>query len=296
MNSNREVAKLILGPGTTPAPDRSIGAFLIDAGKLTPEDAERTLRYSREKGIRFGDAAVTLKLVTAEDIQQALSRQFDYPYLVPGESDVSEEVIAAWAPFSQHVEALRALRSQLLLRWFTGEEGRKAITVVSPGRREGRSRLCANLAVVFSQMGERTLLIDSDMRNPHQHELFGLKNSAGLSTILSDRGGLEAVQRIPAFVDLSVLTGGPIPPNPVELLGRQLFAELLQEAHAQYDVVVVDAPSAALGSDSLLIAQRTVGVLMVARCNHTRVDACRSLADEVLAARATVVGSVLSEH
>jgi len=152
---------------------------LATPGKLTPEEGERILRHARDKGLRFGDAAVALKLVSQDDIAQMLARQFDYPYLVPGQSNVSPEVVAAWSPFSQQMEALRALRSQLLMRWFTGEKDRRSLAIVSPGRGEGRSHLAANLAVKFSQMGEKTLLIDADLRSPRQHSLFGLGHVTG---------------------------------------------------------------------------------------------------------------------
>jgi receptor protein-tyrosine kinase len=290
-----ESAKILPGPGITPAPDRSIGAILLDSGKIRPEDGERILRYAKEKGVRFGDAAIALKLATQDDIQQALARQFDYPYLLPGDSDVSPEVVAAWAPFSQQVEALRALRSQLVLRWFTGEPERKSLAVVSPSRGDGRSYLAANLAVVFSQMGERTLLIDADLRNARQHTLFNLPNASGLSTILSERAGLEVVQRIPAFADLSVLTAGPMPPNPLELLGRMNFAQTMAGLAHEYDVIIVDTPPAEQGSDYQLVAQKASGALMLARRNRTRVEACTALAEEVAAATATLVGSVLND-
>jgi protein-tyrosine kinase len=295
MNTRTDMAKIIPGPGTTPAPDRSVGALLMDAGKIRPEDAERILRYARDKGMRFGDAAVALKLVTAEDIQQVLALQFDYPYLVPGQSSVSPEVVAAWSPFSKQVEALRALRSQLLLRWFTGEEGRKTLTIVSPARGEGRSHLAANLAVVFSQMGERTLLIDADLRHPRQHQIFGLKNDLGLSTILAERGSLESIQRVPALVDMSVLTTGATPPNPLELLARPGFGQLLQQLSGQFDVIVLDSPPGTVGSDFQLIAQKSRGTLLVVRRHTTRMEACAALAEEVAAANAAVVGTVLND-
>jgi receptor protein-tyrosine kinase len=290
-----ESAKIIPGPGVTPPPNRSIGAMLIDSGKIRPEDGERILRYAKEKGMRFGDAAIALKLATADDIQQALAKQFDYPYLAPGDSHVSPEVVAAWAPFSHQVEALRALRSQLMLRWFTEEAGRKALAIVSPSRGDGRSYLAANLAVVFSQMGEHTLLVDADMRNPRQHTLFGLPNATGLSTILSDRAGLEVIQRIPAFVDLSILTAGAVPPNPLELLGRSNFGDLMDALAHEYDVIIVDTPPAEQGSDFQLVAQKTGGALMVARRNRSRVEACAAVSEEIAAATATLVGGVLNE-
>jgi receptor protein-tyrosine kinase len=296
MSTRIESAKVIPGPGANPPPDRSIGAMLIDSGKIGLDDAERILRYAREKNLRFGDAAVALKLVAQDDVQQVLARQFDYPYLPAGDSSVSTEVVAAWAPFSRQVESLRALRSQLLLRWFTGEDGHRALAVVSPGRGEGRSHLAANLAVVFSQLGERTLLVDADLRSPRQHTLFGLPSTAGLSTILAERAGIESIQRIPAFLDLSVLAAGPIPPNPLELLERPAFGELMAELSGRYDVVILDTPPAARGSDFQAIVHRVGGALLLARRNRTRMQACAAVAEEIAAAKATVVGTVLNDY
>jgi len=200
---------------------RSIGAILIDTGRLTPESAERILKLQKEQGLRFGDAAIQLGLLTETDIQRALSRQYDYPYLMPGDDRVSEEVVAAFKPFSPIVEQLRALRSQLMLRWIDAEAGHKTLAVVSAGRGEGRSFTAANLAVVFSQLGERTLLIDADLRNPRQHQLFNLENRIGLSSVLAGRAELpETIVRIPGLIDLSVLPAGATPPNPQELLSR----------------------------------------------------------------------------
>jgi protein-tyrosine kinase len=297
MKTNQtDSAVIIRGPGAIPVGDRSMGALLIDAGRINAADAERILHHAKERGLRFGDAAVALKLVTDDDIQQVLAHQFDYPYLRPGQSAVSTDVAAAWRPFSRQVEALRALRSQLLMRWFTGEEHRNALAVVSAASGEGRSYLAANLAVVFSQMGERTLLVDADLRHPKQHELFGLSNTAGLSTILAERSGMDVIHRVPAFVDLSIATAGPTPPNPLELLGRASFGSLMATVSNQYDVVIVDTPAASLASDFQLIAQKVGGALLLARQHMTSADDCRVIADEIAAASAVVIGTVLNQH
>jgi len=224
------------GTAAIPRNDRSIGAILIDAGRLKPESAEKILRLQRDEGLRFGDAATRLGLLKQSDIDFALARQFDYPYLLRGQSLVSEELVAAYSPFTPQVEALRALRSQLMLRWFDTDPAHKALAVVSAERREGRSFIAGNLAIVFSQLGEHTLLIDADMRNPCQHTLFGLENRAGLSAVLSGRGGPDTIQRIPSLLDLSVLTAGAQPPNPSELLSRPLFSQLLHEFMIVYFV------------------------------------------------------------
>lgn len=275
--------------------DRSIGALLIDAGKLTPEGAERILRLQKEEGIRFGEAAVKLGLASEADIRQALSRQFDYPYLTAGEAVVSEEIVAAYKPFTPQVEALRALRSQLMLRWFGTEPERKALAVVSPARGEGRSYLAANLAVVFSQLGEHTLLIDADMRHPRQHALFGLRNRSGLSAILSGRGEVDAIERIPSLIDLSVLPAGAVPPNPQELISRPLFSRLMEELGREFDIIVIDTPAGADYADAQTLATRAGAALLVAHKNNSRLRAARRLADELAQASAQVVGTVLNE-
>lgn len=275
--------------------ERSIGAILIEAGRLAPEDTERILRLQREQGLRFGDAATQLGVLTQADVLFALSRQFDYPYLLRGESAVSEDLIAAYAPLGPEAEAMRALRDQLMLRWFDTDPDRKALAIISAARNEGRSFIAANLAVVFSQLGKHTLLIDANMRNPSQHTLFGLENRAGLSGVLSGRCGAEAVQRIPELVELSVLPAGALPPNPSELLARPLFSECLRELKKEFDVILLDTPAAAKFGDAQTVTIRAGAALIVVRKNATRMWQVRAIADNSSQASATVIGTVLNE-
>jgi receptor protein-tyrosine kinase len=280
-------------PMTPPA--RSIGAILIDNGRLSPDAAERILKLQKEGNLRFGDAAIQLGLLTEEDIQQALASQYDYPYLLPGDNRVSETVIAAFKPFSPVVEQLRALRSQLMLRWFDADIGHKALAITSAGNGEGRSFIAANLAVVFSQLGERTLLIDADLRNPSQHKLFCLLNSTGLSSVLSGRGEVAAtIHRIPGLMDISVMTAGPKPPNPQELLSRPAFGSLIANLQEQYDIVVVDTSAGNETADVQTIASRTRGALVIARKDVTSAPQLQRLVTSLQHSGVTVVGSLLN--
>ena len=274
---------------------RSIGALLMDAGRITPEAAERILKLQKDKNLRFGEAAVELGLLTEDDIQHVLSQQYDYPYLMPGDECVSEEVVAAFKPFSPVVEQLRALRSQLMLRWFDAEVGHKVLAVVSAGRAEGRSFTAANLAVVFSQLGERTLLIDADLRNPRQHNLFRLENKLGLSSLLAGRAELaEATIRIPGLIDLSVLPAGATPPNPQELLARPAFNALMATAAGQYDIVVVDTPAGTDTADSQTIAARTRGAVVIARKDVSSAPAMKTFVSSLQHGGVAVIGTVLN--
>jgi protein-tyrosine kinase len=275
--------------------DRSIGAILIDAGRLKAEAAESILRLQREQGLRFGDAAMQLGLLTQDDIEFAIARQFDYPYLLRGQSAVSEDLVAAYAPFTPQVEALRALRSQLMLRWFDTDVSHKALAIVSADRKEGRSFIAANLAIVFSQLGEHTLLVDADMRNPSQHQLFCLDNRAGLSALLTGRGGPEAIQRIPALRDLSVLPAGVQPPNPSELLARPEFAQLLKELAKEFDILILDTPAAADTADAQTVTMCAGCAMIVVRKNASRFWRVRGIAENAVQTNATIVGTVLND-
>ncbi len=278
-----------------PKADRSIGNILVEAGRLTLESAARIVRLQREKNLRFGDAAIQLGLLTHADIEFALSRQFNHTYLLRGESKVSEDLVAAYAPFSHQSEALRALRSQLMTRWFDGNPAHKALAIVSAERKDGRSFLAANLAVVFSQLGAHTLLIDADLRNSCQHTLFGLDNRAGLSAVLSERAGPDAIQRIPGLLDLSVLPAGAQPPNPHELLARAPFWKVLREVEKKFDVVLLDSPAAAHYADAQTVAVRAGAAMIVARKNTARRWQVCGVSDTVSQASTTIVGAVLNE-
>ena len=281
-----------------PRVSRSLGGILMDSGLLKPEDAERVLLVQKEHNLRFGDAAIRLGLLTEADIQYALSRQFAYAYLrkSPGDKKpVSDELVAAYEPFSPRVEQLRAIRSQLMLRWFDKADNRQILTIVGTERGEGRSNLAANLAVVFSQLGERTLLVDADLRHPRQHELFFLENKIGLSTVLSGRSREEAIVRIPDLAGLCVLPAGPIPPNPLELLNRLNFDEFMLQVKATFDVVIIDTPAMSVAEDAAMIAVRTGAALAVAHSSQTRVAAFGDLVQGLMNAGVNVVGSVLNE-
>ncbi|MFD0930252.1 chain length determinant protein tyrosine kinase EpsG [Methylophilus glucosoxydans] len=271
----------------------TIGRMLLEMGKITPEDTDKILRKQKEEGIKFGDAAKLLGLITDDDVQYILSQQFEYAYLPAANLTYSTELVAAYQPFSTEVESFRALRSQLLFRWIN--EGFKAFTVVSPNAGEGVSYLAANLAVVFSQLGKKTLLIDGNMRKPRQHKIFNLKQSYGLSDILADRTpGTEALKVIADFPNLTVLGAGTVPPNPQELIGRSNFAQLIKYASSMFDVIIVDTPAFRESSDAQMLSSITRGAVLVSRLNQTKIDEMKTLKSQISGAGATVIGAVVN--
>jgi protein-tyrosine kinase len=276
--------------------ERTIGAILVEEGKLTPREVERTLELQRKEKVRFGEAAVRLGFISADDVRFALARQYDMPHFTPAAEGPSRELVAAFAPFHPRTEELRALRTQLLIRWYNPDQGRKSLVVASPDAGEGRSYLAANLAVVFSQLGARTLLVDADMRRPRQHQIFGLPEGQGLSTLLSGRSDHKTTFPVPGMNRLSVLPAGPLPPNPQELLSRPLFASLMNELQGIYDAVIIDTPPARPFADTQGITFRAGDALIVARKNHTTVASTQRVIRELAATGARVVGTVVNEY
>lgn len=197
----------------------SIGRLLFQAGKLKLADIDQVLELQVRENLRFGEAAIKLGLVTEVDIRHAVASQFECDHLLPGEGGYSDELISAYRPFSPMAEQFRILRTQLMQRWF-GLGGRR-LAIIAPLKGMGASYVTANLAVVFSQLGQRTLLIDANLHDPRQHEIFGLeKRRTGFTDILAGRGDSATIVRMEDFVSLSILPAGTIPPNPAELLGR----------------------------------------------------------------------------
>ena len=275
---------------------RHIGAILIDDGKLSSADAEQVLRRQRELGWRFGEAAIELNLITDADLKQALAKQYEFPYLVSGPEGVSKELIAAWDPFHPVSEELRAVRTQLLIRWFNPGAGRRTLAITSPCAREGRSFIAANLAVVFSQLGHRTLLVDADFRAPRQQAIFNISDRFGLSSVLSGRSDLSAAAPVAGLTGLAVMPAGPLPPNPLELLSRGSFAALLAKAQAEYDVILIDTPPVTEYSDATAITFRAGDALLISRKDATRLADTERAMRDLSDASARVIGSLMNAY
>lgn len=278
---------------TNPARVSKIGRLLMQLGKTTNDDIEKILELQKKEGLLFGDAAIKLGLINDVDIQQVVAMQFNYHYLQAGQGNCSKELVAAYEPFSEEVEAYRALRSQLMMRWF--QTGERTLAFVAANNGEGISYLVSNLAVVFSQLGARTLVIDANMRTPKQHHIFALKDNIGLSDVIVGRAGIKAIQEIESIPDLHVLTAGTIPPNPQELLGRASFSYLMKIAAEHYDVVLVDTPPASESADAQTIAAQSRGAFLVSRLNHTNVSDLAKMRNNLEITGAEIVGAVIND-
>jgi polysaccharide biosynthesis transport protein len=173
------------------------------------------------------------------------------------------------APRSTFAEAYRSVRTAL--QFSTPEGAPKRLVVTSSTRNEGKSTTALALAINFAQLGQRVLLIDGDMRNPSVHKLLGMANDFGLSNLLSSEGKGERMILPTTVPNLSVLTAGPAPPNPVDLLlGPKLLLLLNVTATLGIDYVIVDAPPLLGIADSIVLGNQLQNILFVVQGNRTR--------------------------
>lgn len=270
----------------------SIGMLLLQSGKLKPEDADKILHEQTLSGLRFGDAAIKLGLLKKADIDDVLSKQFDFSYVNKSENAVNPMIVTAYHPFAKSVEQIRTLRGQLGVRWFTEH---KSLVISSPKSQAGTSTICANLAVSFAQLGKKTLLVDANMRKPKIHKLFNIENKRGFSDILVSRAGTESIQPFPHFENLSILTAGAVPPNPVELLGRSELKILVAQLEALYDVIIYDSSAFLEHCDSQLLLTEVKGAVLTVKKNKTHIKNIQQVQKDLDVIHATLVGSVIND-
>jgi chain length determinant protein tyrosine kinase EpsG len=269
----------------------TIGEILVHLGKISYKEAENISRVQKEKKLLFGETAIYLGLVRDEEVKQALARQFHFDYPLVQQIDYDKDLIAAYEPFGNKMKQIRALRSQLLFRWFA--LGHRTLAVASVTPNEGTSFIAANLAVAYAQIEKRTLLIDANFASPRQHQIFKTPNTRGLSDILISRGGLEEATEAKHLNGLHVVSSGAIPPNPQELFSRTAFPNFCEQASTAFDVVIIDLSPLSLEAGAYEVAARANGILIIARKNQTNLANLRNFTHKLKSIGAQLAGFLL---
>ncbi len=243
-------------------------------------------------GLIFVREAFDDTVKTPEDI----SRKFKLPVLgviIHHPSD-TDSPIAMTSPRSPVTEAYRTLRTNL---GYTSVDRRLStimITSAEPG--EGKSTITSNLGVVMAQNGKRVITLDCDLRHPCLHSYFGLSNRQGMSTLLSQNA--EAITDIcnpTKEKGLYIITTGPIPPNPAELMGSQKLQSILKWMKETTDVILIDTPPVLAVSDAVILAPSLDGVVLVVRPGKTRIGALKQAIEQLQLVNARILGVVLND-
>jgi capsular exopolysaccharide synthesis family protein len=204
-----------------------------------------------------------------------------------------DHLITVADPRSPVSEAYRTLRTNL--DFSSLDKPIKTMLVTSAGPEEGKSTVLANLAVTTAQAGKRVILVDCDLRRPTLHNIFNLKNDAGLTTMVVDDAAMESPPLRDTGVEgLQLVSSGPLPPNPSELLGSRRMEEIIAALLERADVVLFDAPPVVAVTDAAVLATKVDGVLLVVNAGGTKRDYARAAKARLEKVNANLLGAVLN--
>jgi receptor protein-tyrosine kinase len=287
---------------------------LVSRFKLSPEKTKAIQDLMPQESLSFVDAALRLGFVTQDQVEDALAwakrrhseetgglvetairkisdnRQI---VLVQGEMvKPGAQLILAHHPDNPRSEKIRALRTELLLLSEASSQA-NTIALLSASAGEGRSQLAAELAISFSQLGRRSLLVDADLRQPKQHLLFGSTNEIGLGEAIS-RNQKALFHPVNGLPQLSLLTAGTIPPNPLELLSDGRFSRILQDWRKAFEFIILDTPPIKDYADGLAIATLAGKVIVLSRAQHTSYIDTRELLRRLGSTQSQILGAVIN--
>jgi protein-tyrosine kinase len=270
-----------------------IGTHIKEQGLLDADQVEMILSSQQLSGLRFGDEAIRLGLLTQDQIDLALPRQLNANKVLVGNSAISTDIVAAYRPDCPSISPIRSLRTILVSQHIRKNAGGYTLAITSAHRKDGRSVIVANLAVLFSQIGMSTLVVDADLRSSRQHDIFGLTATHGLSSVLARHSLANMIQKIDGLGPLAVLPAGARPPSPEQLLNRRIFPAILAELKKQFDVLILDTPSTEDNDDALVIAERAANTIVLAHKNKTRSHDLARLMAGLNAVKTNVIGTIL---
>lgn len=207
-------------------------------------------------------------------------------------ADHRRKLIAKILPKSSISEQYRTIRTNIQFALVDQELKTLMITSVGPG--EGKSTTSANLAVVFAQQGKKVLLVDADLRKPTVHYTFSLLNTVGLSSVITRQLTLQEAIEGSGVENLSVLSSGPIPPNPAEMLSSNAMDEFLEEARESFDLIIFDTPPILAVTDGQILANKCDGSLLVIASEKTERDMAIKGKEILQAAQGKMLGVVLN--
>jgi protein-tyrosine kinase len=202
-------------------------------------------------------------------------------------------LITFFSPRAAISEQYRTIRTNI--QFSSVDESIQTIMVTSSGPEEGKSTTVANLAVVFAQTGKKVLLIDADLRKPTVHYTFQVDNLSGLTNVLTKQATMEEAVNETKVENLFVLTSGPIPPNPAELLGSKAMDELLVSSLETYDIVIFDTPPVLAVTDAQILANKCDGTILVVNSGKTEIEPAVKSKELLLSSKGKLLGVVLNQ-
>lgn len=207
---------------------------------------------------------------------------------------IMRKLVAHKNPRSLVSEQYRTLRTNI--NFSIPDKDISTILVTSASQSEGKSTTSANLAIVFAQDGKKVLLLDADMRKPTMHHTFSVNNITGLSHLLIRQCSIKQALKASRINNLDLITSGPIPPNPAELLGSKSMLSLMDQLKEIYDIIIVDAPPILAVADSIILANECDGTILVIHSGKTEKANAMKAKEAIIASNSKLIGAVVNNY
>jgi capsular exopolysaccharide synthesis family protein len=282
---------------------RANNVRVLDAAEVPQAPSSPNLKLALLGSLLLGLLVGTASALLLENLDTTLKGQEDLEAatgatflglvpIVPDESGGAPELHVHRQPQSSAAECLRTVRTNLL--FLATERPLQKLLVTSSGPQEGKTTVCVDLGVTFAQSSQRVLLVDTDLRRPRLHVVFGLGRELGLTSVLLDESRLGEAVRATEVPGLWVLPCGPIPPNPAELLHTERFRSVVAELCRRFDRIIFDSPPVAAVTDAQILSSEVDGVILIGRAGRTTRDALTRSRRQLVDVGARIVGAVLN--
>lgn len=296
-----------------PNADEELSSALLLLNRISQDAVEQINELMKRSHLRFAEAALQSGAVSQQEIDEAqdwigkrglgrpgglieemlrrTARKRDVILWEHDQLEPSTDITLAHQPDHAYSEAVRTLRTELLLRC-RGTRG--IIAVLSPSAGDGRSKLAAELAIAFAQLERRTLLVDADLRKPSLHRLFATDNELGLVQALTS-GGTHHFHGIKGLPEMALITSGEVPQNPLELISGRGFERAIREWRRNFEFVILDTPPVTRYSDAAAIAAIAGNVLVLGRAESTRFKDLSEVYRNLSAAHCRILGAAINK-
>lgn len=208
--------------------------------------------------------------------------------------ETARKLITEMKSNSMVVEQYRTLRTNI--NFLSPDSMIRSIVIASAASAEGKSTTAANLAIVFAQEGKKTLLVDGDLRKPTMQYTFHTENTRGLSSILTHQSTIREAIKMTSIENLNLLTSGPLPPNPTELLASESFEQLLEQLQASYEIILFDSPPLLSVADGKILANKCDGTLLLINSGSTEKYQAIKAKEAVIHSKSRLLGAVLNNY
>lgn len=206
----------------------------------------------------------------------------------------SKSLITLNEPHSMASESYRMFRTNL--HYMDVDTKHQVIMFTSTFMEEGKTTSAANAAITYAQDGKKTLIIECDLRKARLHEIFEIPQFPGFTNIMVDKTPWqEMIKKLPGVDNLDIITSGPLPPNPAELLGSDRIQAFITEAREKYDIIIIDTPPVLSVADATVLTKVVDGVVLVVASNETKIDDLKKAKKKLDQVGAKVLGTLLSK-